>query len=128
MIKFMKRIIKYNYFWFGLALLVALIFGCRCITSKPALDPLAGWKSIGFGSPNKAITDDYQGFIENLKPKNSNLYVTETDFYEDGTGQHAVKLTMETNPRVYVEYILIYDKSNVRTKVIKGNTLHQFHI
>jgi hypothetical protein len=109
-------------------LLAMFLCGFGCSSSKPTLDPSEGWKAIGFESPNKAITDDYQGFIEKLKQKYPELYVTETDFFEDGKGQHAVKLTIETKPRVYVEDILIYDKSYERIKVIEGNTSHQFHI
>jgi hypothetical protein len=77
---------------------------------------------------DKAILDDYPKFIEQLKKKYPYLDVSEVDFYENGTGQHAVKLLIEAEPRRYVEYYLIYDKSNVRTKAIKESSWLQFHM
>jgi len=136
---------------FGLAFLVltaALFWVAGC--AEP--NPVKGWKSWNaqLNPPNlqnyhnypntwyyppdqiyhidKAVIDDYQDFIEKLKQKNPTLYVSEIYFYEGGTGQHAVKLIIETGPREYVDYFLMYDKSNVRTKVIEGRKWHQFHI
>src|SRR6516164_5998088 len=107
------------------ALPLVLIFGC----TTP--DPVKGWKSYyaNLQPPNEhhpgepyyqidhAVIDDYQGFVEKLKKKYPTLDVAEVYFYEDGTGQHAVRLLIETGLREYVEYYLMYDKSNVRTRV-----------
>jgi hypothetical protein len=77
---------------------------------------------------DRAILEDYPKFIEQLKGKYRVVYFNQVHFYEDGTGQHAVKLSIQTDSRQYTEFYLVYDKTNARTKVIKGRTWHQFHI
>jgi len=98
----------------------------RQITTKP----LAGWYIDGdTESPhNQAIIDDYQAYAHKIWPKGHDFFFSEVDFYEDGTGKHAVRIELEPDLREYVEYYLIYDSNNVRTKVIKGKRWHQFHI
>lgn len=137
----MKIKIKNSVAFFGLMPVIflgALLFNFGCA----APNPVKGWKSwyANLQPPNehhpnepyyqidKAIIDDYQNFIEKLKGKNPALYISEIYFYEGGDGKHAVKLVIETGPRKYVEYFLMYDKSNARTSVIKGQTWRQFHI
>jgi hypothetical protein len=126
-----------NYFGLNFLILFAtLVWASGCTTPNP----VKSWKShnANFDPPNTtnyfsgqiyhidtAILDDYPKFIEQLKKENPDLHVSEIDFYEDGTGQHAVKLTIEKELREYVEYYVMYDKSNVRTKVIKGKNWHQ---
>jgi hypothetical protein len=122
---------------------VLLLSACVWLVGCASVDPVKGWNghNANLDPPNltnyfsgkiyyvdEAILDDYPKFIEQLKKKYPHLYVSEVDFYEDGTGQHAIKLTIETEMRDYREYYLMYDKSNVRTKVIKGSTSHQFHM
>jgi hypothetical protein len=107
----------------------------------PAVDPLKGWNSwcqydeeshpaiYGFHetilvnqaqpakhSPlDKAIKDDYQNYLK----KHGCIPIEIPSFYEDGTGQHAVKVQIETMDRDLIVYIFIYDKSNTRTKLMK---------
>jgi ankyrin repeat protein len=96
------------------------------VTTKP----LVGWYLDGDADSHhhQAIIDDHKNFVEMLKKKYPHLWVAEVHYYEDGTGQHAVKLTIETAMRDYKEFYLIYDQVNVRTKVIKGKSWHQFHM
>jgi|GEM_PF-238771 len=87
------------------------------ITEPPSPgDPLVGWKLLGFESPNKAITDDYQDYIQKLPPK-AGQFIGSIYMFEDGTGQHAVKVETGLNGG-YWEHVLIYDKDNKRIKVI----------
>lgn len=66
---------------------------------------------------DKAIVDDYQDYIN----KNG-LAVQDwiAGYYENGTGQHAVKFTaFQPHGSYYAHYyVLIYDKENKRIKVI----------
>lgn len=77
---------------------------------------------------DKLIFDDFQKYIQDMKLKNPALWVSDIYFFEDDTGRHAVKLVMEVGPRIYVEYLLMYNNANVRTNVIKGQKWRQFHI
>ena len=100
-------------------LLAALLGGCGgCQTKTP--DPLAGWKvlfSRDYEKFDKAITDDYQDYIQKLPPKERNG-VGPISYFEDGTGQHAVRIEIAINGTDWA-HVLIYDKNNKRIKVIK---------
>jgi hypothetical protein len=117
-----------------LVLMAIFVFGFGCNTSKPETDPLAGWTLRGFDDYlpslqqhhyhlDKAITDDYQDFVK----KNELQAAPVTGFYEDGTGQHAIRF--EAFPRgqnASWQYVLIYDKESKRIKVLKyGYDLRQ---
>ena len=105
----------------------------------PSVDPLKGWNSweeydetshpamYGYHgtilvqrplpqkhSPlDKAIKDDYQNYLHE-HPSN----VIEIPlFYEDGTGQHAVKIEVETYDRDEIVYIFIYDKYYIISQI-----------
>lgn len=100
----------------------------------PKVDPLAGWNSwheSDEDSPpvvqkthaakhpplDKAIKDDYQSYLN----KHEAGYFVSTlslTFHEDGNGNHAVSIQIGRNGRYWV-YIFIYDKDNVRTKIIR---------
>lgn len=112
---------------FTLCLLLAiLIWTAGCATQKP--DPLTGWTFREFDeylpirdqhhySLDNAVTEDYQDFITRNK---LNLLGAITGFYEDGTGQHAVKIVaFPPNQNSVWHYALIYDKDNKRIKIIK---------
>ncbi|MBW8864770.1 MAG: hypothetical protein JF609_07580 [Verrucomicrobia bacterium] len=112
----------------ALALSAVVLFGCRCSTSKPTPDPLAGWTFRTFDQfeppsgqhhyhLDKTISDDYQDFIAKNK---LSLVGAITGFYEDMTGQHAVRFEA-IPPDAYSSwtYVLIYDKQNHRVKIIK---------
>ena len=113
-------------------LLAALVCGFGCTSSKPTPDPLAGWQTNYKSWPGaQVIEKDYQDYLKDLgvKPEKAGdivLYASEDgskcvgsiDFFNDGTGQHAVKITISVNHAVW-EHVLIYDKSDKRIKAIK---------
>jgi hypothetical protein len=107
-------------------LLLAMLFcatGCTAwwftgeMGKAPQPDPLAGWKSLGFESPNKAITDDYNDYILKL-PSEERNYIGSIHFFEDGTGQHAVSIEIALSGTDW-SHVIIYDKDNKRMKVIR---------
>jgi hypothetical protein len=113
-----------------LIMLVSILFICRPVTSKSISDPVAGWAFQTFDDflpssqrhhyhLDSAITDDYHNFI---KTNNLNLMGAITGYYEDGNGQHAIEF-VASPPKLNAtwNYVLIYDKDNKRTKVIKYN-------
>jgi len=106
-----------NYFGQTLVLLAASIWICGCATSTP--DPLIGFhfSSLNKLHSNKAITDDYQDYIQKL-PTKEKKYAYLDLFFEDGTGQHAVKIEIPLNG-TWWWHVLIYDKDNKRIKTIK---------
>ena len=112
---------KHFYLWLPnlLALLMATIWMLGCTTSRP--DPLAGFHVsdlINLDS-NKAITDDCKGYIQKLSPEERKyLGPSPIGFFEDGTGQHAVRIEIPING-TWWQHVLIYDKDNKRIKTIK---------
>jgi hypothetical protein len=119
----MKSIVKCsNHLGLVLMLCATVIFGCRCSAPKPAPDPLAGFRPAGLYTPdtNKAITEDYKNYIRTLSPEEQK-YIGPIFFYEDGTGQHAVKIEIGINGTSWV-HVLIYDKDNKRIRTIKYST------
>jgi hypothetical protein len=132
------------------ALLMALVGIAGC-TFKPAADPLVGWKlvgTVGFKTgemhadieaiPNhKAISDDVQNFVNNLPVEHVPDYAGggtrrycywleyPIELFENGTGQHAVSFQMEFGG-LGLKYVLFYyDKSDVRTQVVKTKWHYQ---
>jgi uncharacterized protein YceK len=107
----------------------------------PSVDPLKGWnswppwdeESQPAGSYNKAtkiwsetrppkhppldqaIKDDYQKYLDKHEP---GYFAYGPTYFEDGTGRHAVKIQVGRNG-FYKIYVFMYDKSNMRIKVIK---------
>lgn len=113
----MKRIIKYRfvYFIFIIALVAAGFLEYKHLT----FDPLKGWKK-DFSPPShsdKIIEKDYQDYIQKL-PEDQRKFVGPVDFFEDGTGQHAVRIEVALYGTVWY-HTLFYDKDNKRIKVIK---------
>ena len=128
-------------------LIVAVLALCSSCSTMfmakwpPAVDPLKGWNSwceydeeshpaiYGYHgtilvqraqpakhSPlDKTMKDDYQNYLK----KHGGIPIEIPSFYEDGTGQHAVKVQIETMDRDSIVYIFMYDKSNMRAKVLK---------
>jgi hypothetical protein len=136
------RIIRHGLF------LSAALWIVGCSTPHPTdLDLIEGWKCLyqtdpaDYGNAEnsldehlhhdyKAILDDSRDFIKKLE-RSSGISASDPDrffmvtsgkFYEDGAGQHAVMYMVRIKTRwfdtVYT-YLLLYDKSNKRTKVIK---------
>jgi hypothetical protein len=101
------------------ALSMAVLFGCTCAALKPAPDPLAGWhfSSMVNLQSNKVIMDDYQDYIQKLPPEEKK-YVGPIQYYEDGTGQHAILIAIALNGTDWA-HVLIYDKENKRIKILK---------
>jgi hypothetical protein len=117
----MEKIIKYsNRFGFVLALCAIVISECSCSAPKPTPDPLTGFHAAS-KKLDQALIDDYQNYMQkNLSPEekqNLGPYPP-VDFFEDDTGQHAVKIKIGLNGTVW-EHILIYDKNDNRIKTIK---------
>jgi hypothetical protein len=97
-----------------------LFAGCSCSAPKPTPDPLTGFhfSSLDNLHSTKAIMDDYQNYIQKLPPNESGPYFGPVFYFEDGTGQHAIRIeTNENNERWY--HVLIYNKENKRIKLIK---------
>jgi hypothetical protein len=117
---------------------VAFVFGtgCGCETTK---DQLAGWKQVSGVTylDNKAISDDVQKYINTELPVDKvwdapggvvpwSRNLRDVILFEDGTGQHAVRISVDRRSRMYY-FALIYDKSNVRIKVLKWRTKWYFN-
>ena len=76
---------------------------------------------------DESVIVDYTAYARSVWPKGQGFFISEVDFYEDGTGQHAVRIELEVGLDEYVDYYLFYDKSNQRTKVMRGNPLHHYY-
>ncbi|HXE41952.1 MAG TPA: hypothetical protein VN516_02920 [Candidatus Baltobacteraceae bacterium] len=102
------------------SLLTMFLCGFGCSSSKPTPDPLAGWHFCFSQDPKdlgKIILADYQDYIQKLPPEEKK-FVGTTHTFEDGTGQHAVRIEIGLNG-TWWEHVLIYDKDNKRIKLIK---------
>lgn len=61
--------------------------------------------------------DDYQDYIQKLPPKDKG-HVGPVDFFEDETGQHAIKFEIDVNNSSWI-HTIIYNNENKRIRVIK---------
>jgi len=127
----MKMPVKKFISRFGLTffvLVAALFWVAGCASLVPCNpDPLAGWKVLTTGEArqlNQSIKDDSQKYIHTL-PSDDQNGLTESSlwYYEDGTGQHAVRFETGKHGTSWA-HVLIYDKDNKRTKVIKYMSGH----
>jgi hypothetical protein len=104
-------------------LLVWLWTFAGCATSRP--DPLVGWKPVFHDNElAKSVVDDYWKYFHSLPPNEASLvnkYSIEE--FEDGTGQHAAKLTIPYSG-TWLVYVLIYDRDNIRVKTIRYTNGH----
>jgi hypothetical protein len=109
-----------------LMLVAMCLLGFGCNTSKPAANPLAGWKIDFNEQPSQAITRDYQDYIQKLPPE-ERTFVGPVFYLEDGTGQHAFDAEVSIKGKnASWHYAFIYDKENKRVKVVKyGYTKYQ---
>ncbi len=99
-------------------LLAMFLCGFGCSSSKPTPDPLAGWQKDYKSRPGDQIIEkDYKAYIQTLSPEEKK-YMGGTNFFEDGTGQHAVRIEVNLNGATWY-HVLLYDKDNKRIKVIK---------
>ena len=119
----------------AVACLIAVWFvGC-------ATNPVKGWTMVWSGNlpqlnepelnhstykPNKVVVDDCNEFLK--QSGYPGWLVESVSIYEDKTGRHGVAINIETGPRRYTIFYLMYDKADKKTKVIKGATTTQFHM
>lgn len=109
---FMKR-----YWLISPIILTAIALVTGCITARHHPNPLAGWKVDFNHSPDQVIVKDYQGYIQKLPPKEKK-YVGPIEWFKDGKGQHAIRITIGINGTVW-RHVLIYNKDNRRIETIK---------
>lgn len=117
-----KRIRCVNAIGLLFALCAMVISGCNRSAPKPIDNPLVGW-NIMHGKEaeelDKAITKDYQDYIQKLPAKDNNS-VGPIFYYEDGTGQHAISMEIFVKgENASWHYVLIYDKENKRIKAVR---------
>ena len=117
----MKALVKNSASYFGILFLAAIFlsnFGCAM--SKPEPDPLAGFHRADEANmdKNRAIVDDYGDYLKKLSPKEKQ-YVGPILYFENGTGQHAVRIETDIGGKDCWYHVLFYDKDNKRIKVIK---------
>ena len=94
---------------------------------RPDPDPLAAWKCDYDTQPDKAIVEDYQGYIQTLPPdQRGSLIVNQylVKLFEDGTGGHAMQIEINSGG-IFWTHVLIYDKSNKRIDVLKYENGHK---
>jgi len=107
-------------------LLPVFVWAVGCAYHNPTPDPMAGFhfSSLNNLDSNKVITDDYKDYIQQQKlSPEKGKYVAYIEYFEDGTGQHAVKVTISLNHTVW-EHFLIYDKDGKRIRTIKYSSGH----
>lgn len=104
---------------FFLILTILFVFEVGCNTPKPTPNPLEGFhfSSLNNLHSNKAIMDDYQAYIQKLPPEEGK-YAGPIEYFEDGTGQHAVQITIGINSKVW-RHVLIYGEDDKRIKTVK---------
>jgi hypothetical protein len=118
---FMKILIKklIRSLWLIFVVLALAVLGASgCATSNQ--NPLEAWKILfakDYERLDPAIREDYQSYIANL-PRGEQNGVGPIAFFEDGTGQHAVKIEIASRGTDWA-HVLFYDKNDKRIKVIK---------
>src|SRR5438552_13198665 len=96
-------------------LLAALVLSTGCAgtyillakgpPTGPRPDPLAGWALIHQDQVHKAIVDDYHDYVQALSPRERhNVGEFNIHFFRDGTGQHAVKISIPLDG-VWTEHV-----------------------
>lgn len=100
------------------SILLATFFWVAGCATQP--EPLAGWQPL-FGRENEAenmvIKGDYQAYIQKM-PSSQSGFVGPIQLFQDGTGQHAVRIEIARNGTDWA-HVLIYDKENKRVKVYR---------
>ena len=100
--------------------------------NPPDPDPLASWKCYFDVQPDKVIVDDYQDYIETLPPEQKKALITDggvrnhylVQLFEDGSGQHAMRIEILLNSHTVWKHVLIYNESNKRITVLKYENDH----
>jgi hypothetical protein len=105
------------------ASLIIGIFGCA--TQKPIPDLLKGFSPSELKNFDSIpeIKNDCDEYISGLPggERRGGAYLMQ--FYEDGTGQHAITFKTASNG-IDRAYILIYDKTNKRIKAVRYVEAH----
>jgi hypothetical protein len=127
--------------WTGCSNESATLFVLHPITQTFARhsNPIEGWKSVGRVdckdgemsaeitpiSGYEAISDDVQKYVNKLPVDHFSdctrrwcYWIFDMQFYEDGTGKHAVGFTIYHSDTIW-GYVLIYDKNNKRVKAVR---------
>ncbi len=110
---------------FALSFVLAASFICASGCETP-YEARASYQWVG--SANQAISDDVQSFIRSKQIPQKDILITQ--YYVDfKTGRTAAEITIENHYSWWgrKDYILYYDKNNVRTKV-KTIRYNHFHI
>jgi hypothetical protein len=99
--------------------LVASVFGsgCSCEMFANHTDPIPGWQIEFKREPGQAIKKDTQDYISKL-PAEDRKYIAYQEWFTDGKGQHAIKITIGLNGTNW-RHVLIYDKDDKRIKAVK---------
>jgi hypothetical protein len=63
---------------------------------------------------DRALKDDYRNYLQKHEP---GYFSDDPMFYEDGNGQHAVKIRVGRDG-YYTIYIFVYDKHGIRIKIM----------
>jgi hypothetical protein len=66
---------------------------------------------------NKSITNDYKSYILTLSSEEQKR-ANPIFFFEDGTGRHAVQITIGLHNKVW-RHVLIYDQTDKRIRTVK---------
>jgi len=101
-------------------LLATFVLAIGCAAPTPVPNPLAGFSacfSQDLNKLDKAISDDYNAYIQNLPARERNS-AGPVWLFEDRTGQHAVRIEIALNGTDWA-HVLFYDKENKRVKTIK---------
>jgi hypothetical protein len=104
-----RRKLMDGVFWRSFAFIIAVIV----VFSGCSTNPLSGWTQLS-GRANEVIFHDYVKYIE---LHNINHEPWGYEYFEDGSGKHAIEFDVPHGGSS-TTYILIYDKSNVRIRVI----------
>jgi hypothetical protein len=108
---------KITRFAFFVILLAASTCWTGCEMFASHTNPIAGWKVVPVETPDKAITKDYQDYIQQL-PAKERKFTGALLFLENGTGQHAITIIVNLYGTEWT-YVLVYDKEDKRIKVKK---------
>src|SRR5258706_11290623 len=98
-------------------IIASLAAGCSAPQHTP--NPLTGWKHSQRARLDKAIVEDYQAYIQRLRPEERNAVDPDhVEALEDGLGGHAVRIEAALNGTFW-EHALIYNRANNRVRTVK---------
>ena len=102
-------------------LMAACVGTGGCVSSR---NPLKDWSPCRSDAVNESVKVDYHDYIKkDLLPKNYFINESNIWFYQNGTGQHAVRIEIPADG-IWLERVLIYSKNGERLRVIKYSAGH----